>query len=197
MKENIKIRIHGIEHNKQVQDELFRLGYHWAMGGTDYKYLDSQYLYAYGYKNDSSRISRDFSNSVTYFIEHENKEVTLEDLQKLNNKTSQTMKTTSQKPVKLTRTRTISVGGQERDITITSLFDGDQVRTGYAVRNTMDEPNKELAVDISTGRAMSNKTNMTPNLVILNEHDRYLLYAVVDNMFNEIKRGKVEIKGIK
>ena len=99
------------------------------------------------------------------------------------------------KMVKLSRTKELEINGKKRDITITALYDGDQIKAGYAVRNVGDSPNRELAVDISTGRALKEKTNLV-DMRLSGSKERYILYAVVDNLFKEIKRGKIEIKGV-
>ena len=115
-------------------------------------------------------------------------------VQKLSNsKNNKIMQTLS-----VTKTETVQIGKKKREITITVLVDNGRVRAGYSVRNPEDKKtNPELAKQISTGRALSDKTNLVDMTIGVGMDRKYILYAIAEQLFREIGSGKIQIKGIK
>ena len=102
------------------------------------------------------------------------------------------------KNLSITKTQSVQIGEKKREITITVLSDLGKVRAGYSVRNPEDKKsNPELAKQISTGRAMSDKTNMVDMNLGRNMDKKYILYAIAEQLFREIESGKIQIKGVK
>ena len=102
-------------------------------------------------------------------------------VQKLSNsKNNKIMQTLS-----VTKTETVQIGKKRREITITVLVDSGKVRAGYSVRNPEDEKtNPELAKQISTGRALSDKTNLV-DMVMGIGMDRKYIYMLLLNNYSE------------
>ena len=102
------------------------------------------------------------------------------------------------KNLSITKTQTVQIGKKKREITITVLSDLGKVRAGYSVRNPEDKKsNPELAKQISTGRAMSDKTNLVDMDLGRNMDKKYILYSIAEQLFREIESGKIQIKGVK
>ena len=121
---------------------------------------------------------------------------------KLNNKNQKTNRISeimeNTKQLSVTKTETVQIGKTKREITITVLVDNGRVRAGYSVRNPEDKKtNPELAKQISTGRALSDKTNLVDMVMGIGMDRKYILYAIAEQLFREIGSGKIQIKGIK
>lgn len=102
------------------------------------------------------------------------------------------------KNLSITKTQSVQIGKKKREITITVLSDLGKVRAGYSVRNPEDKKsNPELAKQISTGRAMSDKTNLVDMSLGRNMDKKYILYSIAEQLFREIESGKIQIKGVK
>ena len=102
------------------------------------------------------------------------------------------------KNLSITKTQTVQINKKKREITITVLSDLGKVRAGYSVRNPEDKKsNPELAKQISTGRAMSDKTNLVDMDLGRNMDKKYILYSIAEQLFREIESGKIQIKGVK
>ena len=128
-------------------------------------------------------------------------EITLEQFRQLINPQNQTQDITMKnavKPISITKTETVLIGKKKREITITVLIKDGKVRAGYSIRNPEDKKtNPELAKQISTGRALSDKTNLVDMIIGLGMDRKYILYAIAEQLFREIGSGKIQIKGIK
>jgi hypothetical protein len=76
--QNMKIRINNPEHSKEVQECLFKLGYMWnsQLFPTVWRAEDADNLFTY----KSGKIYCAADTGQEYFVEHNNTEVTLEDL---------------------------------------------------------------------------------------------------------------------
>jgi len=121
--------------------------------------------------------------------------ITLEELQKINKK-QKTEKMENLK--KALVTKELVVNGVNRTITVIVVSDGKNIRTGYAVRLPRDEENADMAYKIALGRALKEKTNLTPDMTLGNGMDKkYILYAIAEEIIRNIDRGLVVIKGIK
>ena len=129
-------------------------------------------------------------------------EITIEQFRKhvlkLNDTQQETKEQNIMKNLSITKTQTVQIGKKKREITITVLSDLGKVRAGYSVRNPEDKKsNPELAKQISTGRAMSDKTNLVDMNLGRNMDKKYILYSIAEQLFREIESGKIQIKGVK
>jgi len=104
---------------------------------------------------------------------------------------------TDAKELKAALTKTISVKGVEREVTVVVLINNGEVRSGYSVRIPEDKHNKELAEKIAKGRALNDKTNLTTMLVGLGMDKKFILYAIAEDLLRKVSEGKIEIKGVK
>lgn len=98
----------------------------------------------------------------------------------------------------LIETRALKTAKGKRYITLylTVLEDGE-VRTGYAVRMPIDKNVKGLSEKIAHGRAMNNRTNLTPDMYLGESLNRkYFREAIVDYIFKGVEMGVTNIKGI-
>lgn len=79
---DIKIRVHNPEHSEAIQKRLFKLGCGWSSWDGLNKgqpiHLDAKFLFAYANFNISK------SKNEDWFLAHKNKEVTLDDLYKMD-----------------------------------------------------------------------------------------------------------------
>ncbi len=99
--------------------------------------------------------------------------------------------------MKVSKTEDVEVNGQKRKITVVVLVHGGAVKTGYAVCLPEDKFDEKLADTIATGRALKDKTNLTPDMVMgIGMDKKYILYAIAEHTFKVIGDGKA-IKGIK
>jgi len=103
----------------------------------------------------------------------------------------------SEPSMTVTKTKTVTIQGHTRDLTIAVCIVAGKIRTGYSVRDPNDEPNEELAKKIATGRAMSDRTNLTDMVVGKGMDKKFILYAVADWIISGFERGVHQIKGIK
>lgn len=108
---------------------------------------------------------------------------------------------TKAEKMSVTKTKTLVVNDVTREITITVLTTADnpyEVRAGYSVKvpEDMDDPN--LSKAISIGRALNDRTNLT-NMSLGEgmQNKKYILFAIMDQIFREIQSGVIKIKGIK
>ena len=128
-------------------------------------------------------------------------EITIEQFRQLINPQNQTQDITMKnavKPISISKTETVLIGKKKREITITVLIQDGKVRAGYSIRNPEDKKtNPELAKQISTSRALSDKTNLVDMIIGLGMDRKYILYAIAEQLFREIGSGKIQIKGIK
>ena len=129
-------------------------------------------------------------------------EITIEQFRKhvlkLNDTQQETKEQITMKNLSITKTQSVQIGEKKREITITVLSDLGKVRAGYSVRNPEDKKsNPELAKQISTGRAMSDKTNLADMNLGRNMDKKYILYSIAEQLFREIESGKIQIKGVK
>lgn len=129
-------------------------------------------------------------------------EITIEQFRKhvlkLNDTQQKTKEQITMKNLSITKTQSVQIGKKKREITITVLSDLGKVRAGYSVRNPEDKKsNPELAKQISTGRAMSDKTNLVDMNLGRNMDKKYILYSIAEQLFREIESGKIQIKGVK
>lgn len=67
-----KVYVNG--KSKEIQEKLFSLGYKWANGDTDVCYTDDPFLFIYKDKS----LTR--SNEMNCFSQHENREITAEQI---------------------------------------------------------------------------------------------------------------------
>ena len=99
--------------------------------------------------------------------------------------------------MKVVKTQSVKIDGIERDVTVAVVVTDGQVRTGYSVRMPEDEQDEKLAETIAVGRAMKDKTNLTPDMVMgIGMDKKYILYAIADHHLKVISDGNV-VKGIK
>lgn len=98
-------------------------------------------------------------------------------------------------------TRTLKVGGVERDVSLAVIIDESwSLHVGYSVRNPKFDKvnNTEIAKRVARNRAIHPRTNllrnesMTPELV-----SKQVLRGIADMVFAKIIKGEIEIKGIK
>lgn len=101
------------------------------------------------------------------------------------------------KPMKISKTETISIKGRKRVTTIVVLINGTQVRAGYSIKAPSDKEDNDLADKIATGRANSDRTNLVTMEVGKGMNKKYILYAVAEDILRQLERGRIEIKGIK
>ena len=116
--------------------------------------------------------------------------VTLEDLK--NNS-----KQKSIEQMKVFKTKEVTIEGQKRTIVIATVIDNGLVKTGYSVCMPDDKFNPEMGERIALGRAMKDKTNLTPDMVMgVGMDKKYILYAIAEHFLKVVSDGKV-VKGIK
>lgn len=98
-------------------------------------------------------------------------------------------------------TRTLKVGGVERDVSLAVIIDESwSLHAGYSVRNPKFDKvnNTEIAKRVARNRAIHPRTNLlrnegiTPELV-----SKQVLRGIADMIFAKIINGEIEIKGIK
>lgn len=160
-----------------------------------------EYLPSHNWEN--KHILESYSPSPTFSMGDFNvPEITIEQFRKhvlkLNNTQQETKHQPTMKNLSITKTQTVQIGKKKREITITVLSDLGKVRAGYSVRNPEDKKsNPELAKQISTGRAMSDKTNLVDMDLGRNMDKKYILYSIAEQLFREIESGKIQIKGVK
>lgn len=100
--------------------------------------------------------------------------------------------------MKVIKTKEITINNVTRKVTIAVVVEENVVKTGYAVCLPEDEFKDELADRIATGRALKEKTNLTPDMELgKGMGEKYILYAIADNIFKSIEKGYLVIKGIK
>lgn len=84
---SIKIRIRDAEHSREVQEILLKMGAKWGCGGSTINYLDKPFLYVTKWATKKWEITysdgKDAEAEETYFRNHKNEEVTLEDLKQM------------------------------------------------------------------------------------------------------------------
>lgn len=104
--------------------------------------------------------------------------------------------TAAEKQLSITKTEVILLGKKKREVTITVLTtDFGRIRAGYAVRNPEDKKSdQDFAKQISTGRALSDKTTLVNYEYTQDLKKKFVLYAVAEQLFRDISYGKVEIK---
>ena len=167
-----------------------------------YSDLD-KYEYLPSHNQDDEYILESYRPSPTFSYGDFNvPEITIEQFRKhvlkLNNTQQEIKEQNIMKNLSVTKTQTVQIGKKKREITITVLSDLGKVRAGYSVRNPEDKKsNPELAKQISTGRAMSDKTNLVDMNLGRNMDKKYILYAIAEQLFREIESGKIQIKGVK
>lgn len=100
--------------------------------------------------------------------------------------------------MKVVKTKEVIVNGVKREVTIVAVIENGEVISGYSVRLPEDKENKELAEKIALGRARKEKTNLTPDSELGEGlQKKYIIHAIVDNLFLKIERGVIKIKGVK
>lgn len=155
---------------------------------------------------DHSPIAVDGSNSYRSgcAIYPDHIEITFDQfLDHVVNKKENVMYKNSTKAEKMsvTKTKTLVVNDVTREITITVLTTDDnpyKVRAGYSVKVPEDMDDPKLSKAISIGRAINDRTNLTD--MYLGEgmqNKKYILFAIMDQIFREIQSGVIKIKGIK
>ncbi len=98
----------------------------------------------------------------------------------------------------LVKTKEVTLNETKREITIVVVVENGVVKSGYSVKLPEDKENAELAEKIATGRALKEKTNLTPDTELGKGLDKkYILHAIADNLFLKIERGVLKIKGVK
>lgn len=101
--------------------------------------------------------------------------------------------------MKVVRSKEVTIKGttDKRTITIMVAIVDDIIRTGYSVRMPNDTDNPTLAETIAKGRALNNRTNLTPDMICgIGMNKKYILYAIADHWLKVITNGGLEIKGI-
>lgn len=100
--------------------------------------------------------------------------------------------------MEVVKSKEVLIKGQKRNVTVAVVVAGGKVRTGYSVCMPDDKFSKDLGAKIAKGRAMSDKTNLTPDMVMgVGMDKKYILYAIADNTIGKLERGVIEVKGIK
>jgi hypothetical protein len=104
-----------------------------------------------------------------------------------------------QKPMNAIKTKTIKINGLDREVTVAVLITaGTKIKAGYSVKNPEDKTNQELANMIALGRADKEKTAIDTGMYITDSmRKKFILYAIADNIFGQIERGTIQIKGVK
>lgn len=98
----------------------------------------------------------------------------------------------------LVKTKEVILNETKREITIVVVVENGVVKSGYSVRLPEDKANEKLAEKIATGRAVKERTNLTPDTELGKGLDKkYILHAIADNLFLKIERGVLKIKGVK
>ncbi len=98
----------------------------------------------------------------------------------------------------LVKTKEVTLNETKREITIVVVVENGVVKSGYSVKLPEDKADAKLAEKIATGRAIKEKTNLTPNTELGKGLDKkYILHAIADNLFLKIERGVLKIKGVK
>lgn len=109
------------------------------------------------------------------------------------------------KEMKALKTKEITIKGTEltRIVTVGVFMNEDGILSaGYSVTHPEDADkfDKSLSNHIASGRANSPKTNLLKgenSITLAGDVDKYLLYAVADNLLSKIEKGKIQIKGIR
>lgn len=101
------------------------------------------------------------------------------------------------KDMKVVKSKTLTINGQERDVTIVVLLQDGQLYGGYSVRVPEDKQNDILAEKIATGRALKESTNLLDMEVGQGMYRKFILYAVADYLLGKIQKGVINIKGVK
>lgn len=97
-------------------------------------------------------------------------------------------------------TRNILINGTEREtsIAVLALQDG-AIYTGYAIRDPRFDAthNETLAKRVARNRAVNNRSNLTRHEAITPRFiSKQVLKGIADQMFAEISKGTIEIKGV-
>lgn len=98
-------------------------------------------------------------------------------------------------------TRSIKINGAERDLSVSVIVDTNwNIHAGYSVRNPKwDEThNPKLAKTVARNRAVNPKTNLLKNESIgMGLASKYVLKGISDQIFANVSKGSIEIKGVK
>lgn len=97
-------------------------------------------------------------------------------------------------------TRNIFINGTERETSIAVLAscDGD-IYTGYAIRDPRFDAshNETLAKSVARNRAVNNRSNLTKHEAVSPRFiTKQVLRGIADQVFAEISKGTIEIKGV-
>lgn len=184
-----------VRYEPRITLEIYNKFVEWVLKNKDPKWQHRGWV-ADSYENFVSEKYYLFgSNSLHYGVDNNsqglvNSQLSFEELCAL-------IDIKSQKENMISKTRLISIGDTQREITLTVLVKDGKVRAGYAVRYPEDEGNDDIAKTISKGRALSDRTNLLDMTITESMNQKYILYAIVDQLYKDIERGNIVIKGIK
>lgn len=95
------------------------------------------------------------------------------------------------------RTKNITVGNLERELTVVVVVIDKKVRAGYSVKLPEDKAKEGLSRHIATGRAMSDRTNLVDMEMGKGMDKKYILEAIANELISNVERGTLIIKGIR
>lgn len=135
-------------------------------------------------------------NTNGYFSNHSLEE-TLEKSLSIINLPSE-KQTLTKTNMNLLKSKELEIKGVKRQVTVSVIVKDSVVYSGYSVRLPEDIEDAELAEKIATGRALKEKTNLTPDTELgKGMNKKYILHAIADNLLLQIERGVIVIKGVK
>lgn len=98
-------------------------------------------------------------------------------------------------------TRTLKINGVERDLSVSVIVDEDwNIHAGYSIRNPKwdKENNPELAKTVARNRAVNPKTNLLKSESIsIGIISKYVLKGIAEQIFANVSKGIIQIKGVK
>lgn len=176
-----------------------------GVGGTEYAIISWYQFQKYVLKLEESEIKVTDKNSKTMQNTDQPKSDRIVVTINKNNEieTSKNGSTVSKVTImkETTTTRTIKINGVERDLSVSVIVDEKwNIHAGYAIRNPKwdKENNPELAKTVARNRAINSKTNLLKNEAIsIGLASKYVLKGIAEQIFANVSKGIIQIKGVK